>query len=807
MFESSWTDRPTPLLRNLFTSIAINSLKLPNRVLMSSMHLNLDEFADAYERMARFYCLRARENIGLMVTAGCSPNAAGRASLGGFALDSDERIGDHLKITSSVHHEGGRIALQILHFGREGFHGGIVSASAERLASNLFTPRALTEKDIQQTILAFASSAARAQQAEYDAIELIFSQGFLVHQFLAPACNKRSDDWGGSFENRSRLAVEIAAAARAAVGHDYPLIFRIPCMDLLEGGLTAEESLALIERLVPYGVDLLNVSVGWHESSVPTIAMTVPRAAFASAAHSVRKHFPALRIAVSNRINDPRLGEQLLIDGCADIIAMGRPFLADPALMTKARANHFDQINTCIACNQSCLDYVFSGQPVGCSVNPDCGLAEEGQYPPLQATVRVAVVGGGIAGLGAALFMAKRGAQVVLYEVSDALGGQLKMAARVPGKEEFKETIRYYSVALLHAGVRVLLGRTFDEVEAETGNWDHVVLAQGSTPRWPVDLPGIDLPQVIDYTAVLEGQCPVTFPVVVIGGGGVACDIAKYLVQSSDRVRRAAHQYLLTHSAAQNIHDYLDDDHSTVADVTLLQRSGRKFAHRVGRTTRWILMQTLEEAGVKMRNNLEIRAITNEGVIIVNRTKTREERLEARTVIVAAGQVPAAAPIAALERKRIPYTILGSASEAGERNSAGTNLTSALRSAYRWAMKFSIVTCLCCCLTCIPAVSQAPRLALRGDLGTEQAYGTSPATPALSRFEVNLGVSRNLGSACEANAAFRVRGDQHLSKEMEYDYDLRTAWLTCRKTDWLLLAVIRKRLFLSICRHGFGSLA
>ena len=674
------------MLRNLFTPISINRLILPNRVLMNSMHLNLDEFADEYERMAEFYSLRARHEAGLMVTGGCSPNHAGKAMANGFALDKDEKIADHKKITANVHATGGRIALQILHFGREAFHGGLVSATAERLVSNLFKPRALTENEIQSTIAEFAACAARARSAGYDAVELVFCTGFLVHQFLAPICNKRTDRWGGSFENRSRLAIEIAAAVRTAVGSDYPLIFRIPCMDLLEGGLSVEESHSLIEQLIPYGIDLLNVSIGWHESSVPTIAMIVPRAAFASAARLVRQRFPSLKVAVSNRINDPRTAEQLLIEGYADVIAMARPFLADPAFVSKARANAFDQINTCIACNQSCLDYVFTGQPVSCSVNPDCNLPGESQYPPLQRPLKVAVAGGGIAGLGAALFLARRGAKVVLYEASETLGGQLKMAARIPGKDEFRETIRYYSVAVCNAGVQVLLGRSFDETEAAAQHWDHVVLAQGSRPRRPAELPGLDLPHVIDYTDVLERQCPVVFPAVVIGGGGVACDVAKYIVKSADKTRSEGHRYLSARGTSHGIGVYLENDPAAETELTLLQRSSRKFAHRVGRTTRWILMQTLENSGVKMRNRLDIRAITSGEVVIFDKVRNREERLQAQTVIVAAGQVPTPAPVEALEKLGIPYTVLGSAAEREGSNAAGTNLTSALSSAYRFAM-------------------------------------------------------------------------------------------------------------------------
>lgn len=632
----------TPLLRRLFSPIKLNRLTIPNRILMSSMHLNFDDMPDQYERMAEFYALRARKEVGLIVTAGCGPNVEGMASANGFGLDCDDRIDKHRKITAAVHHEGGRIALQILHFGREAFHGRIVSSSPERLPSNMFTPRALSESEIAAAIVAFADCADRAVKADYDAIELIFSQGFLVHQFLAPACNKRTDRWGGSFDNRARLAMEIAAAVRARVGADYPLIFRIPCMDLLDGGLTPEESLALIEKLMPFGIDLLNVSIGWHESSTPTIAMTVPRAAFASAARYVRNRFPSLKIATSNRINDPRIGEQLLIDGYADVIAMGRPFLADPELVTKAKVNAFDEINTCIACNQSCLDYVFTGQPVGCSVNPDCGLPGEGQYPPLAHPLNVAVAGGGVAGMGAALFLARRGARVVLFEASDALGGQLKMAARIPEKGEFAETVCFYSGAVRRAGVEIRLGESFNETSLESVAWDHVVLAHGSVPRRLDRIPGLNLPHVVDYTDVLERGYPVAFPVVIIGGGGVACDVAKYLDKQHSLLRENGHRYLKAQTEAFDIDRYLDAD-TRVNEfaglaITLLQRSSRKIGYRVGRTTRWILMQAIEKAGVAMRNQVDVLEVKPDAVIIYDRARKSNVELPARTVIVAAGQ-------------------------------------------------------------------------------------------------------------------------------------------------------------------------
>ena len=678
-----------PMLRMLFTPLKLNQLQLPNRVLMSSMHLNLDDEPDQYERMAQFYALRAKEQIALIVTAGCGPDAAGKASQNAFSLECDELIAKHRIITQAVHEQGGRIALQILHFGREAFHGGLVSSSAQRLPSNIFTPKPLSESALQDTIAAFADCAQRGVQAGYDAIELVFSQGFLVHQFLAPSCNTRDDRWGGSFDNRARLAVDIAQAVRARVGPHYPLIFRVPCMDLLDGGLTSDESLALIDKLMPYGIDLLNVSIGWHESDTPTIAMVVPRAAFVSASQRVRQRFPNLLTAISNRINDPRTGEAILLAGDADVVAMARPFLADPALVTKARANQFDAINTCIACNQSCLDYVFTGRAVGCSVNPGCGLPSENRWPALKKSLTVGIVGGGIAGMGVALFLALRGARVVLFEASHQLGGQLRMAASIPDKSEFNETVRYYSHAIRSAGVDVRLGERFDADTLNRQHWDHIVLAQGSQPRRLADLPGVNLPHVRDYTEVLAGRCPVALPVVIVGGGGVACDVAKYLSQQTQTAGVAWHRFLKDwgpkSSAAPDVLESTTMPNADQAPITLLQRSSRKFAHRVGRTTRWILMEELHRAGVAMRSRIDIQEITPTGVLIYDRGRDVTELVPAHSVIMAVGQEPSPAPLAALQALAVPYSMVGAA----RGDSGGANLTSTLSGAYQLAMEFT----------------------------------------------------------------------------------------------------------------------
>ena len=674
-----------PLLHRLFQPIRINRLELRNRSMMSSIHLNLEEFPDQFERMAHFYRLRARHGVGLIVTSGCAPDVAGAFAKDGFSLKSDAELPAHRLLTEAVHAEGGHIALQIMHFGREAVHGYLVSASPLKLASSIFSPRQMEEEEILTLIGAYADCAQRAIEAGYDAIELIYSQGFLIHQFLARGTNQREDRWGGSLENRMRLAIEVAKAVRERVGSDYPVIFRIPSMDLFEGGLDTEEALVLIDALLPYGIDLLSVSIGWHESYVPTIAMTAPRAAFATATRLVRERFPSLRLCASNRINDPRVAESLLLDGSSDMIAMARPFLADAAFMEKALHNDFDGINPCIACNQNCLDYVFAGQPVGCSTNPQAVRPEEGHYSPLAHAVDVAVVGGGIGGMAAALFLRRRGARVTLFESSQALGGQLLMAGEIPDKREFAGTVRYYGQALRREGVGVLLGRAFQLADAL--RFDHVVVATGCAPRLPQDLPGADLPHVRQYSDVLAQQLPVLPPVVIIGGGGVACDMAKYVKKRHDEREQDAWAYLSSRAKPGGLQAFAPPEASSAAPVTLVQRSSRKFAMRLGRTTRWIQVKDLQRLGVVMRNRLEIQEITAEGVRILDKKTQAVELLPARTVILAAGHQPRNQLVQALTEREVPHSVIGStALEADER--VVTNISSVIASAYEFAMAF-----------------------------------------------------------------------------------------------------------------------
>ncbi len=672
------------MLYHLFAPIRLNRLELQNRILMSSMHLNF-EGVDQYQRLARFYASRAKDGPGLIVTAGCSPDMAGRAVGGGFALDSDDLIADHRRITDAVHQAGNsKIALQLLHFGRESSHGRLVAPSALRLPGSIYTPAELTHEAILNTIASYGSAARRAVAAGYDAIELLCSQGFLIHQFLSPHTNLRTDEWGGDRDARMRFAVLVAREVRAAVGPDFPIVFRIPCLDLLEDGLTLEDSMALIRKLSAYQIDLLNISIGWHESLVPTLANMVPQAGFAMAAAYVKRNFPHLQTCVSNRINDLRHGEALLIDGVADMVAMARPFLADRDIVAKTRQGRHDDVNRCIACNQDCLDQMFLGHEIGCSVNPECG-SDEGAapFPPLSASI--AVVGGGLSGMVAAYYLRRRGANVTLFERGAQLGGQMLLAAKIPAKNEFAGTVRHYERNLRQAGVKVVLQHEFCEADLIGRTWDHVVIATGTMPNFvtpPVQ--ETDGVRVLSWYDVLDKDLPVAFPVVIYGGGGVACDIAKLLLRKPSRTA-ISEQFLRKYGADKLVGDFGSPE-DTPRPITIMQRSSKKIGFKIGRTTRWITMQELEKGNVEMLRATVLDRVCSDGVVVTHQGLTRT--IPARTLIMATGQHANTASLSsALNRAETPFTIIGAANPP---QLGSANISSSIKSGYACAMGLTL---------------------------------------------------------------------------------------------------------------------
>lgn len=678
------------MLKTVFSPFRLNKLEVANRVLMSSMHLNF-EGESQYERLARFYALRAQDGPGIIVTAGCSPDLAGRATLDGFALDSDELIPRHRHITQAVHGAGdSKIALQLLHFGREAFHGRLVAPSPLRLPGSLFMPAPLTHEEILATVASYAAAARRAIEAGYDAIELLCSQGFLIHQFLSPHTNRRTDAWGGGLEDRMAFALQVASAVRQAVGPDFPVIYRVPCLDLLPQGLSFEDSMALVQALSHHQIDLLNISIGWHESSVPTLANMVPQAGFAATALRVKQRFPHLLTCVSNRINDLRVAEELLLEGSADVAAMARPFLADRAIVSKSRQHRFDEVSGCIGCNQDCLDHMFLGQEIGCSVNPECGTPEDGIPPrPLPAGTRIAVVGGGLAGLSAAYHLRRRGADVTLYEQGDCLGGQMRLAAKIPSKREFAGTVRTMETRLHQSGVKVRLLQAFTPTEMQSQAWSHVVVATGTAPNFsaftvpPSTVPGMaeegaDV-QVLGWYDILDRDLPVAHPVVICGGGGVACDLAKYLLHRQRRVT-GSEDYLTAHQVDRFVGALpaLPDD---ARAITIAQRSSKKIGYRLGRTTRWITMNELEAKGVQMLRSTTVEGVYQGGVVL--QVQGERRTVPARTLVMANGQRPQHQALCdALLQAGLGHTVIGAAS-AGPAEPASISFS--IRSGYLFA--------------------------------------------------------------------------------------------------------------------------
>jgi 2,4-dienoyl-CoA reductase (NADPH2) len=679
------------MLKTVFSPFLLNKLEIHNRILMSSMHLNF-EGDSQYERLARFYALRAKDGPGIIVTAGCSPDLAGRATLDGFALDGDELIDKHRLITAAVHAAGpSKIALQLLHFGREAFHGRLVAPSPLRLPGSLFMPAAIRHEEILETVSSYATAAQRAVEAGYDAIELLFSQGFLIHQFLSPHTNQRKDMWGGELKARMAFALQVASAVREAVGPHFPIIYRIPCMDLLPHGLSFEDSMALVEALSCHQIDLLNISIGWHESSVPTLANVVPQAGFAATALRVKQRFPQLLTCVSNRINDLRIAEELLLAGTADVAAMARPFLADRNIISKSLQHRFDDISGCIGCNQDCLDHMFLGQEIGCSVNPECGTPEDGVPPlPLPAGTRIAVVGGGLAGMSAACHLSQRGAAVTLFERDGHLGGQMRLAAKIPSKSEFAGTVRSLETRLRQSGVRVMLMHEFTPADMRSQAWSHVVVATGTEPNFsaftaePCPVPGaMAAPevQILGWHDILDKDLPVAHPVVIYGGGGVACDLAKFLLAKRRR-ESVSDDYMDKYQVERLVGELpaLPNDNRP---ITIAQRSSKKIGYKLGRTTRWITMNELEAKGVQMLRSASLEGVCAEGVNLLVQGEHRT--IPARTLVMATGQRPLHETLCnALAQAGLRFTVIGAAS-AGATEPASISFS--IKSGYLFATR------------------------------------------------------------------------------------------------------------------------
>ena len=653
------------LYPHLLAPLDLGFVTLPNRVLMGSMHTGLEEVGD-WNRVAEFYATRARGGVGLMVTGGMAPNREGGVFPGAAGLFDAGDIANHRRVTDRVHADGGRIAMQILHAGRYAYGQGCVSASAVKSPISPFVPVALDEAGIEKQIADIVTAAVRAQEAGYDGVEIMGSEGYFLNQFLVAHVNRRTDRWGGNYANRMRLPVEVVARVRAAVGAQFILIYRISLIDLIPDGSSWDEIVVLAKAIEAAGATILNTGIGWHEARVPTIATSVPRAAFV---HLTGKLRPQVGIPVitSNRINTPEVAETVLADGLADMVSMARPFLADPDFVRKAATGRAAEIAPCIACNQACLDHTFSGKVSSCLVNPQACNETELVYAPADAPKRIAVVGAGPAGMFCAQVAAGRGHKVVLFDKALALGGQLNLARQVPGKEEFHGLVRWFEGVMATAGVEVRLG-VAPGVDDLRG-FDEVVLATGVVPRDP-GIPGQD--RALSYIDVLNGA-PVGKAVAVIGAGGIGFDVAEYLVHAGvsptenlavwQREWGVGDPALVPGGLAEA--GPLPD--AAARQVWLLQRKAEKPGRGLGKTTGWIHRAALAMKDVKMLGGVNYEAITDAGLSISHGPeRERPEVIAVDTVVLCAGQVSNRNLADALTDAGIAHHVIGGADVAAE---------------------------------------------------------------------------------------------------------------------------------------------
>ncbi|MBT2450591.1 NADPH-dependent 2,4-dienoyl-CoA reductase [Streptomyces sp. ISL-43] len=666
---------------HLLSPLDLGFTTLPNRVIMGSMHTGLEEHERGFERLAAFYAERARGGAGLIVTGGIAPNDAGRPFEGGARLTTEEEAAEHRVVTEAVHEAGGKIAMQILHFGRYAYHKDLVAPSALQAPISPFVPNALTDAEVERTVEDFVRAARLAKLAGYDGVEIMGSEGYLVNEFIAAATNKRTDRWGGAYENRVRFPLEIVRRTRAAVGEDFILIYRLSMLDLIPGGSTLDEVVRLAKEIEAAGATIINTGIGWHEARIPTIATSVPRGAYTWVTKRLMGAV-SVPLVTSNRINTPEIAEELLADGRADLVSLARPFLADADFVAKAAAGRSETINTCIGCNQACLDHTFSGKITSCLVNPRACHETELTLSPTKLKKKVAVVGAGPAGLACAVSAAGRGHAVTLYEASGHIGGQLDVARRIPGKEEFEETIRYFGTQLAEHAVEVKLNTRAD-VETLRG-YDEVVVATGVTPRTP-DIEGVDGPNVLSYLDVLRDGAPVGERVAVLGAGGIGFDVAEFLTDSGEGASQDPEVYF-RHWGVDT--SYAGPGGLTAPErpapprqVHLLQRKTTKVGAGLGTTTGWIHRAELKHRGVVSVAGAAYDRIDGEGLHI---TVGGEQRLvPADTVVLCTGQEPRRDLYEALRAAGIEAHLIGGADVAAELDAKrairqGTELAAAL---------------------------------------------------------------------------------------------------------------------------------
>ncbi|WP_031470083.1 NADPH-dependent 2,4-dienoyl-CoA reductase [Sciscionella sediminilitoris] len=625
---------------NLLAPLDLGFTTLRNRVLMGSMHTGLEDRARDLDKLAEYFAERARGGVGLMVTGGFAPNKTGSLYPLASKLSTPGEARKHRVLTDAVHESGGRIAMQLLHAGRYAYHPLSVSASSIKAPINPFRPRALSERGIRKQIADFGRAAGLARDAGYDGIEIMGSEGYFINQFLAPRTNKRTDSWGGTPERRRRIAVEIVRAARAATGPDFIIIYRISLWDLVDGGQTWDEVLALAGEIEQAGATLLNTGIGWHEARVPTIVTSVPRAAFTGITAKLRPHI-GIPIVTSNRINMPQTAEEVLARGDADLVSMARPLLADPDWVRKAETERADEINTCIACNQACLDHTFSLKRATCMLNPRAAHETELRLLPTRRAKHIAVVGAGPAGLSAAIGLAGRGHAVELFEAEESIGGQFAIAKRIPGKEEFGETIRYYRRQLELTGVKQHLGTPASADSLAAGGFDEIIVATGVTPRMPA-IPGIGHPSVLSYVDVVKHGKPVGDRVAVIGAGGIGVDVSEFLTHAESpsldlRAWQAEWGVTDPELARGGVTEARPEP--APHQVYLLQRKDSRIGKGLGKTTGWVHRAALKAKHVQQLTNVRYDKIDDAGLHISFGDKhERPQLLAVDTIVVCAGQ-------------------------------------------------------------------------------------------------------------------------------------------------------------------------
>ncbi|ARU02241.1 NADPH-dependent 2,4-dienoyl-CoA reductase [Yoonia vestfoldensis] len=626
---------------HLLAPLDLGFTTLKNRVLMGSMHTGLEETGD-WNRVAEFYATRARGGVALMVTGGMAPNPEGGVFPGAAGLYTDQDIANHRIVTTRVHDAGGKIAMQILHAGRYAYGPKCVAPSAIKSPISPFAPQELDEDGIEKQISDIVTAATRARAAGYDGVELMGSEGYFINQFLVTHTNKRTDRWGGSYENRMRLPVEIMRRLRAAVGPDFIVIYRLSMIDLIPNGSTWQEVVQLARAMQDAGASIINTGIGWHEARIPTIATSVPRRAFAWVTRKLMGEV-SIPIITSNRINTPDVAEQVLAEGCADMVSMARPFLADPDFVAKAMAGKAAEIAPCIACNQACLDHTFSGKLSSCLVNPRACHETELTVTPAASPKTIAVVGAGPAGLAAALTAAERGHHVTLFDKADRIGGQLNLAKQVPGKEEFWGLVDYYDTMVARAGITLKLGHTATPDDLDS--FDEIIIATGVLPRDPA-IPGQDAPHVLSYIEVLRGDAKIGEKVAIIGAGGIGFDVADYLVTGKSPTEHLP-DWLVEWGVGDpaevrgGLRPEGPQPDAAARQVTLLQRKAEKLGKRLGKTTGWIHRAGLQMKNVQMIGGVNYDRIDADGLHISQGADHSDPKLiAADTIVLCAGQLP-----------------------------------------------------------------------------------------------------------------------------------------------------------------------